>query len=110
MEDEFVNPTFIRDLPSDTKASAVHIKWKNRHFRITIADHRRYGIHTSCFEASNRGKADQTKMIFSYRGNDMDEGIDYLLDILHGKIESPKKEPIYQKLDYDQYNDSSKKG
>lgn len=92
---EHVEPTFIREIPSNTKAEAFHIKWKNQHYHLVVADHGRYGVHTSCFESSNRGKPDRKKIVFSFRGDDADKAIDYLLDVLHGEIETPLIEKIY---------------
>lgn len=92
---DYVEPTFIREIPSSTKAEAFHIKWKNQHYHLVVANHGRYGVHTSCFVSSNRGKPNYTKMLFSFRGNDSDKGIDYLLDVLHEIIETPLIEKIY---------------
>jgi len=93
--EEYVEPTFIRELPSDTRVSAFHIKWKNQHYHLVIAHHGRYGVHTTCYESTNRGKPDRKKIVFSYPGDDADKGIDYLLEFLNGNIETPRIEKIY---------------
>jgi hypothetical protein len=85
---ERTEPQFIREIPSDTKAKGFHIKWKNQHYYVSIADHGRYGIFSSAFHSSNRGRPDFKRKIFCIPGNDSEYAIEYLLDILHGEAEA----------------------
>jgi hypothetical protein len=95
IQPERTEPQFIREIPSNTKAIGFHIKWKNQHYYVSIADHGRYGTFSAAFHSSNRGKPDFKRQIFCIQGNDSDYAIDYLLDILHGEAEA-KIMPIYR--------------
>jgi hypothetical protein len=91
---ERTEPQFIREIPSETKAKGFHIKWRNQHYYVSVADHGRYGTFSSAYSSSNRGRPDFQKTVYRIRGNDSQRAIDYLLNILHG-TEDAKIENIY---------------
>lgn len=92
-EKKFIEATEIKNLKSETKVSAVHIKWNKQHFHVVKAFHGRIGWMLSGFHATNRGLPKQDKKIFFYVGDDLEAGIEHLLNVLNG-IEEPKKQII----------------
>lgn len=92
-EENFIPATEIKELKSDTKASAVHIKWSKKHFHVVKAFHGRIGWIVSGYEATNRGKPIQSNRIFAFMGQDLEKGIEHLLNVLNG-LEEPKKQEI----------------
>ncbi len=90
---EFIQASEIKELKSDTKAKAVHVKWNKQHFHVVKAFHGRFGWMVSGFHATNRGLPIVAKQIFSFGGEDLDEGVSHLLKVLNG-VETPKKQTI----------------
>lgn len=93
-ENTFIPATEIKELKSDTKASAVHVKWNKKHFHVVKAFHGRIGWMVSGYDATNRGMPIQANQIFSFMGEDLQKGIDHLLNVLNG-TEEPKKQKIH---------------
>jgi hypothetical protein len=91
-EKKFIEPTEIKDLKSDTKVTAVHIKWNKQHYHVVKAFHGRMGWMLSGFHATNRGLPIHSKSMFCFMGDDIEKGIDHMLNILNG-LEEPKKHP-----------------
>jgi hypothetical protein len=94
-EKKFIQATEIKELKSDTKASAVHVKWSKKHYHVVKAFHGRIGWMISGFHATNRGMPIIAQQIFTYMGDDLQSGVDHLLNILNG-IEEPKKQNFYR--------------
>jgi hypothetical protein len=95
-EEKFIPATEIKELKSNTKASAVHVKWNKKHYHVVKAFHGRVGWMISGYDASNRGMPIQTQQIFSFSGEDLQKGIDHLVNVLNG-LEEPKKQQIFYK-------------
>jgi hypothetical protein len=92
-EKKFIEATEVKQLKSDTKVTAVHIKWNKQHFHVVKAFHGRLGWMLSGFHATNRGLPIHSKLIFFYMGDDIDAGVDHMLNVLNG-VEEPKKQTI----------------
>jgi len=89
-ENKFIDASEIKELKSDTKVTAFHIKWNKKHFHVVKAFHGRFGWMLSGYHASNRGLPIHSQMIFFFSGTDPQDGIDHLLQVLNG-LEAPKK-------------------
>lgn len=92
-EKKFIEATEIKQLKSDTKVTAVHVKWNKQHFHVVKAFHGRMGWMLSGFHATNRGLPIHSKLIFFFMGDDIDTGVDHMLKVLNG-VEEPKKQTI----------------
>lgn len=95
-EEKFIPATEIKELKSDTKASAVHVKWNKKHYHVVKAFHGRIGWMVSGYNATNRGMPIQAQQIFVFMEDDLQKGIEHLLNVLNG-LEEPKKQKIYYK-------------
>jgi hypothetical protein len=90
-EQKIIAPTEVKELKSETKVSAVHVKWNKKHYHVCKAFIGRIGWVISGFNATNRGARANNDSIFTFRGEDLQAGIDHLVKILNG-LEEPKKE------------------
>lgn len=90
---KFIEATEIKDLKSNTKATAVHIKWNKQHYHVVKAFHSQVGWMLSGYHATNRGLPIHSKIMFFFVGEDLEAGIDHMLNVLNG-LEEPKKQTI----------------
>ena len=84
-EQEFIAPTEVKELKSETKVSAVHVKWNKKHYHVCKAFHGRIGWIISGFNATNRGARVGDQIIFTFRSEDLQLGIDHLVKVLNGQ-------------------------
>ena len=92
-ENNFIEASEIKELKSDTKAKALHVKWNKQHFHVVKAFHGRFGWMVSGFHATNRGLPIHGRQIFSFGGEDLEDGVSHLLRVLNG-LETPRKQTI----------------
>lgn len=93
-EENFIPATEIKELKSETKASAVHVKWSKKHYHVVKAFHGGIGWIVSGYGASNRGKPIHSNRIFAFISQDLEKGVEHLLNVLNG-LEEPKIQEIF---------------
>lgn len=95
MEMEMIQPTIVKEIPSDTKTIAKFVQFgKNDCYFLAVSDHGRYGKHTCAYYATKRGKPNLKRQVFSFRGNDIEKGLEHLINVKNN-LEEPRNEKVY---------------
>jgi hypothetical protein len=77
--------TFVKEIPSDTKTVAVHVKIRNQSYQVACAPIPRLYTETIAYNATRMGRVTNfDNPIIRFKGNDIVEGVKELVAKLNG--------------------------
>lgn len=62
----YPNFKFVKEIVSDTKTRAIHVKFNNNNYRVTVFPYRKEGFNFAAYESNRNGKPnDVQKWLFN---------------------------------------------